>query len=46
VRDGSGVRLAKRHNALSIRQLRESGATADQVIRRACLANLGTFSRP
>jgi glutamyl/glutaminyl-tRNA synthetase len=46
VRDGSGVRLAKRHNALSIRQLRESGATADQVIRRACLANLGTLSRP
>jgi glutamyl-tRNA synthetase len=31
VRDPSGVRLAKRHDALSIRQLRESGWTPEQV---------------
>jgi glutamyl-tRNA synthetase len=31
VRDPSGVRLAKRHDALSIRQLRESGWTSAQV---------------
>jgi glutamyl/glutaminyl-tRNA synthetase len=31
VRDEAGVRLAKRHDALSIRQLRESGWTPEQV---------------
>ncbi|MGP0018357.1 MAG: tRNA glutamyl-Q(34) synthetase GluQRS [Candidatus Sulfotelmatobacter sp.] len=31
VRDEAGVRLAKRHDALSIRRLRESGWTAEQV---------------
>jgi glutamyl-tRNA synthetase len=35
VRDGSGVRLAKRHDALSIRHLRESGMSAEQVIANA-----------
>jgi glutamyl/glutaminyl-tRNA synthetase len=32
VRDSSGVRLAKRHDALSIRALRESGMAAEEVI--------------
>ena len=31
VRDASGVRLAKRHDSLSIRKLRESGWTPEQV---------------
>ena len=31
VRDQAGVRLAKRHDALSIRKLRESGSTREQV---------------
>ena len=31
-RDASGVRLAKRHDALSIRHLREKGLSAEQVI--------------
>jgi glutamyl-tRNA synthetase len=35
VRDENGVRLAKRHDALSIRTLREKGFTADQVMERA-----------
>jgi glutamyl/glutaminyl-tRNA synthetase len=35
VRDQSGQRLAKRHDALSIRKLRESGWTAEQVRDRA-----------
>ncbi len=35
VRDEAGVRLAKRHDALSIRRLRESGWTAEQVRERA-----------
>ena len=35
VRDSGGVRLAKRHDALSIRQLRESGRTAEQVLEMA-----------
>lgn len=35
VRDEAGVRLAKRHDALSIRHLRESGWTAEQVRDRA-----------
>ena len=33
VRDESGVRLAKRHDALSVRRLRESGWTSAQVVR-------------
>ena len=35
VRDEAGVRLAKRHDALSIRHLRESSWTAQQVRERA-----------
>lgn len=35
VRDETGARLAKRHDALSIRKLRESGWTADQVRAQA-----------
>jgi glutamyl/glutaminyl-tRNA synthetase len=35
VRDEAGVRLAKRYDALSIRRLRESGCTAEQVRVRA-----------
>jgi glutamyl-tRNA synthetase len=31
IRDGAGVRLAKRHDSLSIRKLRESGWTPEQV---------------
>ena len=34
VRDEHGVRLAKRHDALSLRALREAGLTADEVRRR------------
>jgi glutamyl/glutaminyl-tRNA synthetase len=32
IRDDSGARLAKRHDALSIRHLRESGMSAQNVI--------------
>lgn len=35
VRDCGGVRLAKRHDALSIRHLRESGMTPDRVLAMA-----------
>jgi glutamyl/glutaminyl-tRNA synthetase len=35
VRDDAGVRLAKRHDALSIRKLREMGLKADEVIKSA-----------
>lgn len=35
VRDEAGTRLAKRHDSLSIRNLRESGCSADQAIARA-----------
>jgi len=35
VRDAAGVRLAKRHDALSIRHLRESGMTAEKVLEMA-----------
>jgi glutamyl-tRNA synthetase len=35
VRDSAGVRLAKRHDALSIRHLRESGMTPEQVLEMA-----------
>jgi glutamyl-tRNA synthetase len=35
VRDSAGVRLAKRHDALSIRHLRESGMTAEKVLAMA-----------
>lgn len=37
VRDASGVRLAKRHDALSIRRLRDSGWTPDDVMGAAGL---------
>ena len=35
VRDAAGARLAKRHDALSIRHLRESGMTPQQVLEMA-----------
>lgn len=35
VRDASGMRLAKRHDGLSIRHLRESGVTAERVLEMA-----------
>ncbi len=35
VRDAAGVRLAKRHDGLSIRHLRESGMTPEKVLRMA-----------
>jgi len=35
VRDADGVRLAKRHDALSIRHLRESGMTPEKVLAMA-----------
>jgi len=35
LRDAAGVRLAKRHDALSIRYLRESGMTAEKVLEMA-----------
>jgi glutamyl-tRNA synthetase len=35
LRDDQGVRLAKRHDALAIRKLRERGMTADEVIHMA-----------
>jgi len=35
VRDAAGMRLAKRHDALSIRQLRERGLTAEEVLEMA-----------
>ena len=35
VRDESGTRLAKRHDALSIRRLRETGTSAEQVRKMA-----------
>ena len=38
VRDATGTRLAKRHDALSVRQLRENGLTPEQVLEMAgCL---------
>ena len=40
VRDETGARLAKRHDALSIRKLRESGRSADQVRAQALSASL------
>jgi glutamyl/glutaminyl-tRNA synthetase len=38
VRDISGARLAKRHDALNIRRLRESGLSAKQVLEMVCPA--------
>lgn len=35
VRDGAGTRLAKRHDALSIRQLREEGLKPQEILDRA-----------
>jgi glutamyl/glutaminyl-tRNA synthetase len=35
VRDAAGARLAKRHDALSIRHLRERGMTAEEVLKMA-----------
>jgi glutamyl-tRNA synthetase len=40
VRDKNGVRLAKRHDSLSIRKLRETGWTPEQV--RATVASANT----
>lgn len=39
LRDESGIRLAKRHDSLSIRNLRESGWSAEQVIAAAMDGN-------
>jgi glutamyl-tRNA synthetase len=39
VRDAAGVRLAKRHDALSIRHLRESGMTPERVLEMAAADN-------
>jgi glutamyl/glutaminyl-tRNA synthetase len=36
MRDENGMRLAKRHDALSIRKLRESGWTPEAIRARAC----------
>ena len=41
VRDESGARLAKRHAALSIRRLRESGMPPDRVVELALRARVG-----
>jgi len=35
VRDTAGVRLAKRHDALSIRHLRENGMTPQKILEMA-----------
>jgi glutamyl-tRNA synthetase len=43
MRDRSGVRLAKRHDALSLRALREAGYKPDEVIARL---NLGSSTEP
>jgi glutamyl/glutaminyl-tRNA synthetase len=40
VRNAAGVRLAKRHDALSIRRLRESGMTHEQVLQMAGCTNV------
>jgi glutamyl-tRNA synthetase len=36
LRDDAGVRLAKRHDALSLRALREQGRTPEEVLRAFC----------
>ena len=36
VRDAAGVRLAKRHDALSLRALREQGSTPEEVLGMCC----------
>ena len=41
MRDDAGVRLAKRHNALSIRTLRESGLAPEQVRAKFCYSAPG-----
>jgi glutamyl-tRNA synthetase len=42
VRDDQGRRLAKRHDALSIRSLRESGVSAREVMELAVQASSGS----
>jgi glutamyl/glutaminyl-tRNA synthetase len=37
LRDAAGVRLAKRNDALSIRQLRENGMTPEMVLEMAAV---------
>src|ERR1019366_7045644 len=44
VRDAAGVRLAKRHDALSIRHLRESGTAPEQVLEMAGQPRAGPSS--
>ena len=44
VRDEAGVRLAKRHDALSIRRLRESGWTAEELRAHALQSAGGSVS--
>ena len=41
VRDASGVRLAKRHDALSIRNLRHSGMSPERVLEQALRSDCG-----
>jgi glutamyl-tRNA synthetase len=45
LRDKNGQRLAKRHDALSIRHLREQGWTAEEVVRAAMDGGLGRVAR-
>ena len=42
VRDASGARLAKRHDALSIRHLRENGISPEKVLEMAGIKEPGT----
>ncbi len=43
VRDPSGARLAKRHDALSIRRLRESGVPVERVVEMARQSGSGAY---
>src|SRR6185437_14241550 len=45
MRDEAGVRLAKRHDALSLRALREAGCTPAEVIARLNLGSSTQSSR-
>jgi glutamyl-tRNA synthetase len=45
MRDEAGVRLAKRHDALSLRALREAGCTPAQVIARLSVDSSTKSSR-
>ncbi len=45
MRDETGLRLAKRNDALSLRALREAGSTPVEVIARLTLGSLTPLSR-